>query len=47
MKMSRPDLVVPYQELPLRDKLYPYFLSGAIAIATVIVVIMATMKGVG
>lgn len=47
MKMSRPDLVVPYKQMALRDRLYPYLLSGSIAIATVIVVIMASVKGVG
>lgn len=45
MKMSRPDLVVPYQKLPLRDKLYPYILTTAIVLATVVAVIMASMKG--
>ena len=46
MKMSRPDLVVPYQELPLRDKLYPYILTTAIVLATLVAVIMASMRGV-
>ena len=45
MKMSRPDLVVPYQELPLRDKLYPYILTTAIVLATVVAVIMASVRG--
>ena len=45
MKMSRPDLVVPYQEQPLGDKLYPYILTIAIVLATVVAVIMASMKG--
>ena len=45
MKMSRPDLVVPYQEQPLRDKLYTYILTTAIVFATVVAVIMVSMKG--
>ena len=42
---QRPDLVVPYQEQPLRDKLYPYILTTAIVLATIVAVIMASMKG--
>lgn len=46
MKMNRPDLVVPYKQVALRDRLYPYLLYGSIVLVTVIVVIMISMKGV-
>lgn len=32
MKIDRPDLVVPYQKISLRDKLYPYVLTSGIVI---------------
>lgn len=43
---DRPDLIVPYRKVPLRDRLYPYLLYGSIILATVIIVIMISMKGV-
>lgn len=42
---KRPDLVVPYQEKSIRDKLYPYLLYGAIIIATVVAIVMISVKG--
>lgn len=45
MKMNRPDLVVPYQTQSFRDRVYPYVLTVAIIILTVLAVIYINVEG--
>lgn len=45
MKMSRPDLVVPYRYTSIRDKLYPVVVTSAVVLVTFLIVVLANMKG--
>ncbi len=43
-ELKYPSLVVPYQKIPLRDRAYPYVVSGTIAILIVIIMIQLHIK---
>lgn len=45
MKMSRPDLVVPYRTVSMREKLYPSVITIAIALLTFLVLVSMSVKG--
>lgn len=46
MEMNRPDLVVPYQDVPLRDKVYPYVITVSIITAVFLFLVMISINGV-
>ena len=46
-ELKYPSLVVPYQKKPLRDKAYPYVVSGTIILLTVLVILQSCVKTVG
>lgn len=46
MKMSRPDLVVPYIKQSTRDRIYPYIITIAIVVLTVLAIIANVIEGV-
>lgn len=46
MRMNRPDLVCPYDNCSLRDKLYPYVLTSGIVIITFLNLVLISVRGV-
>lgn len=46
IKFKYPELVVPYQEIPLRDRVYKYVLGIALAAIVALAIILVNMRGV-
>ena len=47
MKMSRPDLVVPYLKKETRDQMYPFIITTAIILLIILIIISSNIKEVG
>lgn len=45
-RLERPDLVVPYQYIPMRDRAYPYVVAACIVIIIFLVLVMISVKEV-
>lgn len=41
---EHPSLVLPYRKMALRDKAYPYVLTGAIAVAVALVIVYINLQ---
>lgn len=46
MNLDRPDLVVPFRTISLRDRLYPYVLTAAIVVGVFLLLTLASIRGV-